>query len=67
METTSPGELDALLKSIPDVLDRLTRTERIILYMLDETRRERAGRNVPMVMLYGRVLDGVFSRFYRGN
>ncbi|HET8801498.1 MAG TPA: hypothetical protein VFN01_09965 [Marinobacter sp.] len=44
---------------IPDVRDGLTRTERIILYVLQETQRERNGRNVPTVMLYGRVLEHV--------
>ncbi|MBD3655044.1 MULTISPECIES: hypothetical protein [Marinobacter] len=52
-------ELDALLEVIPDVRDGLTRTERIILYVLNETQRELKGRNVPTVMLYGRVLEYV--------
>lgn len=52
-------ELDALLEVIPDVRDGLTRTERIILYVLNETQRELKGRNVPAVMLYGRVLEYV--------
>ncbi|MDY6816857.1 MAG: hypothetical protein SV598_13555 [Pseudomonadota bacterium] len=51
--------LDTLLETIPDVRDGLTRTERIILYVLNETRRELNGRNVPTVMLYGRVLEYV--------
>lgn len=59
MKTMSPEHLDALLETIPDVRDGLTRTERIILYVLDKTQRERAGRNVPTVMLYGRVLEYV--------
>lgn len=59
MKTMSHEQLDALLETIPDVRDGLTRTERIILYVLDETQRERAGRNVPTVMLYGRVLEYV--------
>ncbi|WP_297796159.1 hypothetical protein [uncultured Marinobacter sp.] len=46
-------------KIIPDVRDGLTRTERIILYVLHETQRELNGRNVPTVMLYGRVLEYV--------
>lgn len=44
---------------IPDVRDGLTRLERIVLYVLHETQRERAGRNVPTAMLYGRVLEYV--------
>ncbi|GAA0849621.1 hypothetical protein [Marinobacter pelagius] len=52
-------DLDTLLETIPDVRDGLTRTERIILYVLHETQRELNGRNVPTVMLYGRVLEYV--------
>jgi len=52
-------DLDTLLETIPDVRDGLTRTERIILYVLNETQRELNGRNVPTVMLYGRVLEYV--------
>ncbi|WP_336365483.1 hypothetical protein [Marinobacter sp. C2H3] len=44
---------------IPDVRDGLTKTERTILYVLDQTRRELGGRDVPTVMLYGRVLEHV--------
>ncbi|MEP1214488.1 MAG: hypothetical protein ABJM11_13645 [Marinobacter sp.] len=54
-----PQELDTLLETIPDVRDGLTRTERIILYVLYETQRELNGRNVPTVMLYGRVVEHV--------
>lgn len=52
----------ALLEVIPDVCDGLTRTERIILYVLQETQRELEGRNVPTAMLYGRVLEYVDMR-----
>lgn len=52
-------DLDTLMETIPDVRDGLTRTERIILYVLHETQRELNGRNVPTVMLYGRVLEYV--------
>lgn len=52
-------ELNTLLETIPDARDGLTRTERIILYVLQETQRELDGRNVPTVMLYGRVLEYV--------
>ena len=51
----NPNELEA----IPDARDGLTRTERIILYVLQETQRELNGRNVPTVMLYGRVVEYV--------
>lgn len=55
----TPQELEILLETIPDVRDGLTRTERIILYVLQETQRELNGRNVPTVMLYGRVVEYV--------
>jgi hypothetical protein len=44
---------------IPDPRDGLTRLERIILYVLAETERERGGANVPTAMLYGRVLEHI--------
>ena len=53
----TPQELDILLETTPDARDGLTRTERIILYVLQETQRELSGRNVPTVMLYGRVVE----------
>lgn len=54
-----PQDLDTRLETIPDVRDGLTRTERIILYVLHETQRELDGRNVPTAMLYGRVVEYV--------
>jgi hypothetical protein len=45
--------------NLPDVRDGLNRKERAILYCLQETQREMNGRNVPTVMLYGRVLEYV--------
>ena len=51
--------LETLLETIPDARDGLTRTERIILFVLHETQRELKGRNVPTVMLYGRVVEHV--------
>jgi hypothetical protein len=44
---------------VPDVRDGLTRLERIVLVTLAEAERERRGRNVPTMMLYGRVLERV--------
>ncbi|WP_417520476.1 hypothetical protein [Marinobacter sp.] len=55
----SPEEWQQVLDVIPDVRDGLTRTERLILYLIHETQKERGGRNVPTVMLYGRVLEYV--------
>ena len=48
-----------ILENIPDVRDGLTRTERIILHVLNETQQELNGRSVPTVMLYGRVVEYV--------
>jgi hypothetical protein len=42
---------------IPDVCDGMTRKERIVLYCIHQLQQERGGRNVPTVMLYGRVLE----------
>ncbi len=47
------------LANIPDVRDGLTRVERVILYCLNECQKERDGRNVPTVMLYGRVVEHI--------
>ena len=47
------------LEFLPDVRDGLTRRERVVLYCLHELQRERKGRNVPTVMLYGRVVEHV--------
>jgi hypothetical protein len=43
--------------AIPDVRDGLTREERVVLYVLHETQRERGDRNVPTAMLWGRVCE----------
>ncbi|GGX52895.1 hypothetical protein [Saccharospirillum salsuginis] len=53
-----PDKAD-LNEVLPDVRDGLTRTERIILHVLNETQKELNGRNVPTVMLYGRVQEYV--------
>jgi hypothetical protein len=41
------------------VRDGLTRKERVILYVLHETQKERKGRYVPTAMLYGRVVERI--------
>lgn len=43
--------------NLPDVRDGLNKKERAILYCLHETQKEMRGRNVPTIMLYGRVLE----------
>ncbi len=45
--------------NIPDVRDGLSRRERIVLYVLHETQKERGGRNVPTAMLWGRVCEHI--------
>ena len=45
--------------NIPDVRDGLTRKERVVLYCLQQAQKELKGRNVPTVMLYGRVIEYV--------
>jgi hypothetical protein len=42
---------------LPDVRDGLTAKERVVLYVLHETQKERGGRDVPTVMLWGRVCE----------
>ncbi len=42
---------------LPDARDGLTRKERTILYVLQKTQGEMLGRNVPTIMLYGRVVE----------
>jgi len=48
-----PGPWD----NLPDVRDGLNRKERAILYCLQQTQQEMKGRNVPTIMLYGRVVE----------
>lgn len=47
----------ALEDVLPDVRDGLTREERVVLYVLHETQKERRGRDVPTTMLWGRVCE----------
>ena len=42
---------------IPDVRDGLTYEERIVLWVLHETQKERGDANVPTPMLWGRVCE----------
>ncbi len=44
---------------VPDVRDGLTRKERTLLYVLKKTQEELKGRNVPTIMLYGRVVEHI--------
>jgi len=51
-----PAELD-LRDTVADVRDGLTREERVVLWVLHETQKERGGRSVPTAMLWGRVCE----------
>lgn len=42
---------------IPDVRDGLARLQRVILYELHRLQKERPGRNIPTLQLYGRVAE----------
>lgn len=44
---------------VPDARDGLTRKERIVLWVLSSTQEERGDRNVPLAMLYGRVVEHI--------
>lgn len=48
-----------LIDGIPDARDGLTRKQRIILYCLREAQAEMRDRNVPTIMLYGRVIEHI--------
>jgi hypothetical protein len=51
-----------LYDTLPDVRDGLTREERVVLYVLHETQKERGGRDVPTTMLWGRVCEHFYIR-----
>jgi hypothetical protein len=44
-------------EGLPDARDGLNRRERIVLYVLRQTQKERGDRNVPTAMLWGRVCE----------
>ena len=47
------------LDSLPDVRDGLTKTERIVLYCIDQIQKETGRKSVPTIMLYGRVVEHI--------
>lgn len=51
------SNVEDYLERIPDARDGLTRRERVVLYVLHETQKERPDRPVPTVMLWGRVCE----------
>ncbi|WP_246624918.1 hypothetical protein [Oceanobacter mangrovi] len=54
----APPAFDPLME-LPDVRDGLNRKQRALLYCLQQTQQEMGGRNVPTIMLYGRVCEMV--------
>jgi hypothetical protein len=52
-----PTAIMTLIDILPDVRDGLTREERVVLYVLHQTQKERGDRNVPTAMLWGRVCE----------
>jgi hypothetical protein len=56
-KTKRPSIAGRLEEQLPDVRDGLTRRERVVLYVLHETQKERGDRNVPTAMLWGRVCE----------
>ncbi len=57
--TKGMNPVDDPRNTIPDVRDGLTETERVILYVLQQTQAELGERSVPTAMLYGRVVEYV--------
>lgn len=51
------AEVSPEQESVPDARDGLNRRERIVLYVLHQTQKERGDRNVPTAMLWGRVCE----------
>ena len=51
-------DIDEALE-LSDVRDGFTRKERIVLFSIARLEEELGGRNVPLPMLYGRVLEHV--------
>jgi hypothetical protein len=54
-----PRQRDPGHDALPDLRDGLTRLERVILRELAAAQHERAGRDVPSALLYGRVVEHV--------
>ncbi len=44
-------------KALPDVRDGLTADERVVLTTLAQLQHERGGRSVPVIELWGRVVE----------
>jgi hypothetical protein len=46
-------------RELPDARDGLTRKQRVVLWVLAQVQEERGERNVPLPLLYGRVVEHV--------
>jgi hypothetical protein len=57
MSTPKFDNTPAGFDDMADVRDGLSRRERVILYVLHQTQKERGDRNVPTAMLWGRVCE----------
>jgi hypothetical protein len=56
----NPPDLpDDLPDDIPDIRDGLTRKDRIVLYLLAQTQKERRREAISTAELYGRVLEHI--------
>jgi hypothetical protein len=53
----SGGKQATVNDELPDARDGLTRKERVVLWVLAEVQAERGGRDVPLPLLYGRVVE----------
>ena len=42
---------------LPDVRDGLNRLERAVVYVMHQMEKEKPGRNIPTLQLYGRVVE----------
>ena len=56
-EIAAGGRAQQLDDTLPDVRDGLNREERVVLYVLQQTQKERGDRSVPTAMLWGRVCE----------
>jgi hypothetical protein len=50
-------DMPSAYEHLADIRDGLNRRERVVLYVLHQTQKERGDRNVPTPMLWGRVCE----------
>ena len=58
-ESRNIADTEIDMHRLPDVRDGLTREQRVILFTLRQAERERSGKAVPTMMLYGRVASQI--------